>query len=59
MNDRIRRIVVPKGRDMEIEQCLLDMVLKGEAETVYSPVWRDLIILIPGQMAILEANEQN
>lgn len=64
MNDRCewnkpKKLEVPPGRDLEIEQCLLDMVLSGEASAIYSPVWRDMILVLPGQMCILEPNEQN
>jgi hypothetical protein len=35
------------------------MVLSGEAGTLWDPVRRDLLLLIPGQMMMLYANEQN
>lgn len=54
-----KKLEVPPGRDLEIEQCLLDMVLSGEANAIYSPVWRDMILVVPGQMCILWPNEQN
>lgn len=58
--DRLpKKLNVPKERDLEIEQCLLDMVLSGEVHAIYSPVYRDCILVVPGQMCILCPNEQN
>lgn len=59
MNRLPQKLNVPEGRDPEIEQVLLDMVLAGEAYTLYDPVRRDLLLLIPGQTVMLYPNEQN
>ena len=43
----------------KIEQMMADMIQDGEAGTLYDPVRRDLLLLIPGQSIMLYPNEQN
>lgn len=45
------------GKDTD--QTMADLIRDGEAGTVYDPVRRDLLLLMPGEVVVLYANEQN
>ena len=58
--DRLpKKADIPEGYDLEIETLMLELVMNGEAETVYDPVRRDLILLFADHPVTLYSNEQN